>query len=968
MRRGARLALGAVRLAVAAAIILAVAYVLSWQILYSGPVGNDTLFQLHLAEWVDSSFPQLHWWYRWDDHGIPYREGYPLAAHWAAAAVARLGSINLSRAMQLVQFAITPLGALGTYIFCAWCLRRPLAGMVAAVAYLLSPLTWTFLVDWGFYANQAGTVLFMPALIALDRFFLEWSEGRRGRKFRWAAFSSIAVTAVMGFVSPFLLGAVVAASFIYVLAISAGGWRSRARWLFVAAPFLLAGTFLLTAFWSLPQQEYLTFAASRVPPRAFDPALFQVWGLDQLFGVHPIRPAVLFDRMGLSLAVVIPAAWGALSATWNLRVRVVIGLVAFGVVTMSTTALDALTWGVPVVGYLVHARAGVTLVQFLVPVLAGIGVVETPAAVGLMLSALIRLGDRSRRFAASGLVAVTLALTLLGVGHFAHWVEGSPTALAYGDFQPSLNDVWARYPPGTAPATDLTEQLLPWAWRPLRVGCFWGSCATGSPLSEYRTLFASPPQRALVDAHVPLLLMDFHGLTGGGQAYTYNFQLPASAELDNWMLDSMLNRNGSSVKAELATAMGIDAVVLGSTQAARATDYRALGWDLVSSSPLTFVNPSPSGLATAWPAGTAVLVIGSDQRSTSHPYNDLLERATTGMIPYASGWLVRGQSPYVDDYSAADLARYASLLVVGYRYHDRSRAWGLLEGYVRGGGTLYIETGWQYVDPDWDLGSPAPSLLPISELRWGQLDPSAPIVVSGSPSPSWGSFSYGAGSGWGASSASEGRVRSGAEALVSVGGRVVVARWQLGRGRVVWSGMNLIAHSAGAGSVTEDQFVAGTFEWLLGGGRIRGGQEDETVTWVGDDQAQLKLTASTAPTWILFKESYAPGWSAELRWPDSPGIRAGSRMIPLLDGEMDFMLAIVKSVPAGSSLVFTYGPTALEKASWILSLVFLVVLITWMVRPDLLARGRTWTRTAAILRIQALAGRAAGWGRDDGAR
>ena len=168
--------LGAGRLVIAVVIIGAVAYVLSWQVLYSGPVGNDTLFQLHLVQWADSSFPSLHWWYPWDDHGIAYREGYPLAAHWATAGIARVAGVALSQSMQVVQFAITPLDALGIYVFCAWRLRRPLAGIVGAIAYLLSPLSWTFIVDWGFYSNQAGTVFFMPTLIALDFFFGEKTQ------------------------------------------------------------------------------------------------------------------------------------------------------------------------------------------------------------------------------------------------------------------------------------------------------------------------------------------------------------------------------------------------------------------------------------------------------------------------------------------------------------------------------------------------------------------------------------------------------------------------------------------------------------------------------------------------------------------------------------------------------------------------------------------------------------------------
>jgi hypothetical protein len=453
-------------------------------------------------------------------------------------------------------------------------------------------------------------------------------------------------------------------------------------------------------------------------------------------------------------------------------------------------------------------------------------------------------------------------------------------------------------------------------------------------------------------------------LTGGSQAFTYNFQLPASPELDNWMLDSMLNHRGSSVKAELATTLGIDAVVLGSTQSAQGADYRALGWSQSSTSPLTFVNPSPTGLATEWPSAETALVIGADQRSMSHPYNDLFERATTGMIPFSSGWLLRGDSAYVDDYTASQLATYPVLVLVGYRYHDRGKAFGLLDDYVRAGGALYIETGWQYVDPDWDLGSSAPAVLPVGELRWGALDPAAPVVVSGTTSASWGSMAYGS-SGWGASSAAAASVRTGAEPLVSVGGRVVVARQSLGRGRVIWSGMNLIAHASGAGSTTEDQFTADAFAWLLHANEQGSTQADAALTWVTDDQARISLSPSTGSTWVLFKESFAPGWSAELQWPASPAISAGTESVHLLDGEADFILARLDSVPPGAQLVLSYGPTAGVFASWAVSALSLVMMLIWVLRPQSLRR--LWGPGARLLvGVRDRATSRIGWNEDEG--
>lgn len=948
--RSLRALAGTVRLVVAAVILGGTAYVLSWQILHGGPAGNDIGFHLNLAEWVATTFPNLGWWYPWDDHGIPYRLGYPLAAHWLAVAAARAAGTGIPQGIQLVEFAITPLGAIGAYAFCAWRLHSPLAGLVAGFLYLLSPLAWTFLVDWGFYANQAGTVLFMPTLIALDAFFEEWQAGRRGWAFRVSALLTIGLTAVMAWISPFLLGASLAAVLAYALAARPGAGRPHLRWLLLVAPSLLAGTFLLTAFWSLPQQGYLALIGSRVPPRAYDPGLFNVWSFGQIFAWRPLDPNPLFDRTTLTPAAWLPALAGAVSAIRDRKARVLLALVAFGVLTMVTHALAALTWGLPVLPYLVHARGGVTLVQFGVPVLAGIGLVQVPAAIGAVAAARLRLGSGGRTGLAVVAVGAGLALGALGVGAFSHWVLGAPDKLAYGDYRPDFGDVWEYAAPGKAPPRPLWAQLVDLRdWRPPRVGCDLSSCRRGqAQLDRMGEAFPSPPQRAVVDAHVPQLLMNFHQLTGGAQAYTYNFQLPSSPELDNWVLDSMLARPGTTTKDQLAQVMGVDAVALGQTQASRANDYQQLGWHLAAASPMTFTNPAPSGLAAEWPGGATVLVIGRDQRSTSHPYNDVFEKATAGMIPYQEGWLVRGHSPYVDDYQPSELAQYQGLLLLGYRYHDRDAAWSRLEAYVRSGGRLYVESGWQYVDPDWNQAT-APAVLPVGALSWGPLDPEAAAEVGGVAATGWGAFSFG-GAGWGASSAAG--ARPGADALVTVGGRVVAARWRLGRGRVVWSGANLMAHATSTGSGAEDRFLADQWAWLLGS---RPAADERTVAWSGDQRLGVSLDASPGPTWVLVKESMVPGWTAVLQTP------AGDRQVVLRDAELDFILVRLDSVPAGSRLVLTYGPGAGVYLWWAISLAALVSLAAWTARPALFA---PLVGLAPSARRRA-AGISSRWGRED---
>src|ERR1700716_1299131 len=145
LKRWPALTLRVLRLIAATAVILAVSYVLSWQILWGGMAGAEATFHLHLVDWVATTFPNLPWWYPWDGMGVSYREAYPLASHWLSVAASRAFSTNLEGGAQIVQFAIMPLSALGVYAFFDWRLRRPVAGIAAAILFLISPLPW---VEW----------------------------------------------------------------------------------------------------------------------------------------------------------------------------------------------------------------------------------------------------------------------------------------------------------------------------------------------------------------------------------------------------------------------------------------------------------------------------------------------------------------------------------------------------------------------------------------------------------------------------------------------------------------------------------------------------------------------------------------------------------------------------------------------------------------------------------------------------
>ncbi len=974
-----RVGVGSIRLVVAGVLIVLAAWVVRWQVLWHGLSGSDTAYHLHLAHWVADSFPVLNWWYRWDAMGVSYREGYPLVPSWLTVALAQLNGLSLDHAMQVIQFAINPLCAIGIYAFCAWRLGRPLVGLVAGILYLLSPIVYTFLLDWGFYASQMGTVLVMPALIAIDVFCDEWQAGMSGWRYRLSGLSALLLITLTGLVSPTIVGAPLAAIVAYTVAVR-GGWQRQLRWLFVVTPLLGLGWLAMAAFWAGPLNDYLGLIASRHPAAEYSPLLFPHWDFDRMLQLQPIRATHVEDQASFVPAVWVPAVAGAV-AVWDRHVRLWLVLAFIGFVITSVASFDQILYRTPI-PTLLNNRTGMTLVDFAVPILGGFGLMATlPTAAGFLMRRL-----HSPRLAH---ILVGAALSLIGL---------AITSIDVGANFAGARDVWARHLPdpcasvGTnslcqsaalsttfnvfelqaacrgsdrslrrevpicaalrdidSPTWDVAndavisetvadcrsgsndnvcsaryqtfaEQVLdPGQWRSVQVGCLLSGCQK----PPAAVLFPTPPQRAVLDAHSGQLLKAFHDVTGGGQFYIYNFQDISSPELSDYMKSTMLEATGTTIaKSELAAISGADAAVLAANPAVE-PDYVAMGWQKVHSEPLVYAPLQPSGLAAEWPAANTVLVIGKVPLTNSRPYNDIFEKATGGMIPFESGWLVRARSPYVDDYTDSELAGYSSLLLLGYQYHDAGTAWQRLDNFARNGGRLYVETGWQFTDPDWNAsGYP---VLPVSGLKWAALDPRAAVIVNGAEDPSFGALTY-QGGGWGASSA--GGVRQGADPLVSVGGRVVVARWSVGRGRVLWSGMNLISHSDVSKSAGEDAFVTSQFAWLFepsAGSSAKASPIDPT--WVGDDEAHLVLSPNSGPTSVLFKESIAPGWSAELRWP------GGSRSVTIQPAEMDFMLVRLDSVPAGSMLVFRYGATSRVYLWWAVSAVALVLLMVWVGAP-----------------------------------
>src|SRR5436190_21002510 len=125
-------------------LIFSLAYALGYRLLSEPISGNDSYLHLGYAYWLDAYFPHVPHWYPLQGGGESILHGYPILAHLAVVLLHRLSGLSILQAFRLVEFLSLPLTALGIYFFGWSALKRQTIGLIAALLYLLAPLTWTW--------------------------------------------------------------------------------------------------------------------------------------------------------------------------------------------------------------------------------------------------------------------------------------------------------------------------------------------------------------------------------------------------------------------------------------------------------------------------------------------------------------------------------------------------------------------------------------------------------------------------------------------------------------------------------------------------------------------------------------------------------------------------------------------------------------------------------------------------------
>ncbi|MFQ5922884.1 MAG: hypothetical protein ACE5M4_08575 [Anaerolineales bacterium] len=290
-------------------VILGLSYALG-HILLEDPLregrGGDLALHVAYTHWLNSYFPDLHHWFPAQGGGVSLLHGYPLLSYLLVIILHRFTEFSLLQSGSILSFAAFPVAAIMIYIFCWSALRNQTVGLIAAVFYLLAPLTWTWIHDWGFFPYSLSLIFLPFTLIFFDRYLsLMQRDPRSGRRRIWLI--GVVVSIALAAVTHPAAGASGVAAILLYSVFAALTAKPGERFVIVrhsVKAILFSGFLVLLslAFYILPFYKYSQIA-NREGLNLL--ALHQIPHIPkaEFFGLRSIDPKIIHTRMGSPLVV-----------------------------------------------------------------------------------------------------------------------------------------------------------------------------------------------------------------------------------------------------------------------------------------------------------------------------------------------------------------------------------------------------------------------------------------------------------------------------------------------------------------------------------------------------------------------------------------------------------------------------------------------------------------------------------------
>lgn len=478
----------------------------------------------------------------------------------------------------------------------------------------------------------------------------------------------------------------------------------------------------------------------------------------------------------------------------------------------------------------------------------------------------------------------------------------------------------------------LREQLAWKNWEKVKISTDL-SGEIGGIEKTFAILPKDKPFRFDISGYTGRYVMATPLVTNNSQMQTYINTLSLLYNNWNYQTQAMYTKfplyQKPGVLSEIAKWYGFNYVLLTGAPQEPSGDYEAdVNWERWKATNWMHFKPEPA--LVDWDKRPRMLMISDNKK---YFYDQTFRFFTWGGLGFDEAIPVMGAKE-VDSYSLAELKKFEAVMMRGYGYKSTGGAYGLLDRYVKEGGKLIFDTGWQYYVPDYQLKR-APAFMPFESLSWKNLDVNGNFsvvdkTIAGEIDPSkMGSLTWEK-TAWGVSA--PGGLRSWAKAVVSYDGTPLVVAGQYGKGKVVWLGFNIIPHAEAKNNTEEIKLFSNLMKYIFPDSGKTAEKLKINMERLDPDKVEFTFGEDVAvATSLYFREAYYPDWKATL-------ISGRKRMgLSVLRAGPGFMAVGLPAVSNGDKLVLEIKKPGLQILVEILSGLTLAGLLIYLVRPRVLS-------------------------------
>jgi hypothetical protein len=884
-------------------------YLFGHRILEGEMMGGDTVYHIAMIRPLEEFYPQIPVWFPFGGAGMSLLLGYYVFPYYLAIIGAQLSNLNSAQWVRLLEFLSVPLVCLEIYIYLWVRFKNQVMATIGAFLYPLSSMAYGWISHAGFYAMQLSSALLLPQFLLFDLYLEEeLLESEKAVKKR-VYLLAFALFMALGFL---VHGAIMPNLYLglplYVILRTQLLPRKSEKRLFsllkgvkVLAIFFLLGI-LAGSFVLIPQQQY--FSNQPFTP-TYGPEDTPTLPWRQFLGFERLHPSVgsLYTPLFLSLLVSVFALVGIFLALVKRSFLAALGLTTLFYIWWLSSA-KFLSAKLPFLRIFIlptcNRAAAIAAIYMTIMAAYGLwSVADVPGVIIRFVGWSLGRINKAGKFAQLGLgkLSFLLASVLVVILSLQSFYFFRPHQI-----YPSGEGEWGVIEsyPGYGTLGMLVPFCLVPGWEGELIHPLTGRkmiCQDFMPKGIIDQADVDKWPRNLATATKALDLDQFTRASVspflGGVVFSFTKHTDASTvaaaanvavvNLD-WVgvHDRALFLKGGDHSphevSEIAKWFGTRYVFLGEGSDEEILNrYPDEAWPVVLRQGGVEIREfkENSGLVTFSPK-PAVLVIGSEKEAA---YTAVLQAAVERGISFDQALLIEGTSN-IDDYSLEELKQFSTLILRGYSYRRQQKAWELLRAFVGNGGTLFIDTGWQYVNKDWGEGPdregnflevalPEPS--PVKRTLWGNIGGSwdgtslRTEIGGGLNLANFGLLAW-KDKVWGMALARQEDLRSWAEPVLIAGDKVIIAKGNFGQGRVVWSGMNLFSHAYDKDSQEEYRLIKNIFSFLLESKTIEaGGAGRVSIDREFPDRIEMAFSqVSQKPSFLYWAETFTPNWRAYL--------------------------------------------------------------------------------------------------------